>query len=86
VIERFDWTDHAEGRARQRKFDRKDVELAIRRGHDCRGRNDGPADWLVRGRRFDGGLFEVVYDHPTGADLNRVRVVSVWDFEDRGVS
>jgi Domain of unknown function (DUF4258) len=86
VIERFDWTDHAEGRAREREFDRMNVEMTIRLGHDGRSRNDGPADWLVRGKRLDGSRFEVVYDHPAGEDLNLVRIVSVWDIEDRGVS
>jgi hypothetical protein len=82
VIERFDWTDHAERRARQRKFDRILVEMTVRLGHDARSRNDGRADWLVRGQRLDGRVFEVVYDHPVGRDLNRVRLVSVWQLEE----
>jgi hypothetical protein len=82
VIERFDWTDHAESRVRERKFDRTLVEIAVRLGHDGRSRNDGSADWLVRGRRLDGRVFEVVYDHPVGMDLSRVRLVSVWLFEE----
>jgi hypothetical protein len=82
VIERFDWTDHAEDRVRQRKFDRTLVEMAVRLGHDARSRNDGRADWLVRGEGFDGRVFEVVYDHPVGWDRGRVRLVSVWPFEE----
>jgi hypothetical protein len=82
VIERFDWTDHAEGRARQREFDRILVEMTVRLGHDARSRNDGRADWLVRGQRLDGRVFEVVYDHPVGRDLTRVRLVSVWLLEE----
>jgi hypothetical protein len=78
VIERFDWTDHAEARARERNLERILVEMAIRLGHDGRSRNIGRADWLVRGERLDGRAFEVVYDHPTAADLGRVRLVSVW--------
>jgi hypothetical protein len=74
VIERFDWTYHAEDRARQRKFDRTLVEMTVRLGHDGRSRNDGRADWLVRGERLDGRVFEVVYDHPVGG----IAVASVW--------
>jgi hypothetical protein len=82
VIERFDWTDHAEDRVRERKLDRTLVEMIVRVGHDGRSRNLGRADWLVRGERFDGCVFEVVYDHPARGDLGRVRVVSVWDVEE----
>jgi hypothetical protein len=82
VIERFDWTDHAERRARQREFDRFQVEMAVRLGHDGRSRNHGRADWLVRGEGLDGRVFEVVYDHPVGSDRGRVRLVSMWLFEE----
>jgi Domain of unknown function (DUF4258) len=82
VIERFDWTDHAEDRARQRDFDRILVEMAVRLGHDGRSRNDGRADWLVRGKELNGRAFEVVYDHPVGRDPSRVRLVSVWPVEE----
>jgi hypothetical protein len=78
VIERFDWTDHAEDRIRERELDRILVEMTIRLGHDGRSRNHGRADWLVRGRGLDGRVFEVVYDHPARQDLGRVRIVSVW--------
>jgi hypothetical protein len=84
VIERFDWTDHAEDRLRERKFDRINVERAIRLRHDERSRNHGRADWMVRGKKLDGRVFEVVYDHPAKADLGRVRIVSVW-LVDKGV-
>jgi uncharacterized protein DUF4258 len=86
VIERFDWTDHAGRRAWERKFDRFEVEMTIMLGHDGRSRNDGRADWLVRGERIDGCAFEVVYDHPVDEDLDRVRIVSIWEMEDRGLS
>jgi hypothetical protein len=79
VIERFDWTDHAGRRARERKFDRFQVEMTVKLGHDGRSRNDGRADWRVRGKRFDGESFVVLYDHPVANDANRVRLVSVWD-------
>jgi hypothetical protein len=84
VIERFHWTDHAEDRARERRFDRKKVEMTIRLGHDGRIRNDGRADWLVRGSQRDGRRFEVIYDHPVGRDLGRVRIVSIWPREGGG--
>jgi hypothetical protein len=86
VIERFDWTDHAERRLREREFHRINVEMAIRLGHDGRNRNDGSADWLVLGQRLVGASFVVVYDHPVGEDHDRVRIVSVWDLEERGTS
>jgi hypothetical protein len=86
VIERFDWTDHAGWRAWVRKFDRFQVEMTIVLGHDGRSRNDGRADWLVRGERLDGRAYEVIYDHPVGKDLGRVRIVSVWEKDDRGLS
>jgi hypothetical protein len=82
VIERFDWTDHARQRARERNLHRLLVEMTVRLGHDGRNRNDGRADWLVRGRRLDGRAFEVVYDHPVGTDPGRVRFVSVWLLEE----
>ena len=86
MIERFDWTDHAERRLRERDFERINVEMAIRLGHDGRSRNDGPADWLVLGQRMTSISFVVIYDHPVDEDLDRVRVVSVWDLEERGTS
>ena len=79
MIERFDWTDHAERRIREREFHRINVEMAIRLGHDGRSRNDGRADWMVLGQRMAGASFVVIYDHPVGEDLDRVRIVSVWD-------
>ena len=79
MIERFDWTDHAKGRARERKLDRTLVEMTVTLGHDGRSQNNGRADWRVRGRRFGGGLFVVIYDHPVANDVSRVRLVSVWD-------
>jgi hypothetical protein len=82
VIERVDWTDHAGRRARERNLDRFLVEMTVRLGHDGRSRNNGRADWLVRGQRLDGRVFEVVYDHPAGRDLSRVRLVSVWLLEE----
>ncbi|MBS1894213.1 MAG: hypothetical protein JST59_23175 [Actinobacteria bacterium] len=84
MIERFDWTDHAGRRAWEREFDRFQVEMTIALGHDERSLNDGRADWLVRGERLDGRGFGVIYDHPVGEDLARVRIVSVWDLNDRG--
>lgn len=60
--------------------------MTIVLGHDGRSRNDGRADWLVCGERLDGRPFEVIYDHPVGEDLNRVRIVSVWEIDDRGLS
>jgi Domain of unknown function (DUF4258) len=86
VIEEFDWTDHALRRAWERKFDRFEVEMTIRLGHDERSRNDGRADWRVWGERLDGRVFEVVYDHPVGEDLDRVRIVSIWPREEGGFS
>ena len=79
MIERFDWTDHAEERVRERKLDRTLVEMAVRLGHDGRIRNIGRADWRVRGKLSGGKFFVVIYDHPVVADANRVRLVSVWD-------
>ncbi len=79
MIERFDWTDHAQHRAWERKFDRFFVEMTVKLGHDGRSRNDGRADWRVRGSRFDGKAFVVIYDHPVANDVHRVRLVSVWD-------
>jgi hypothetical protein len=38
------------------------------------------ADWLIYGLLVDGHRFEVVYDHPHGADHAAMRIVSVWDF------
>ncbi len=38
------------------------------------------ADWLIYGLLADGRRFEVVYDHPHGADHAAMRIVSVWDF------
>jgi hypothetical protein len=79
VIERFDWTDHAESRVRERNFDRFLVEMTVKLGHDGRSRNDGRADWRVRGNRLDGESFVVIYDHPVANDAGSVRLVSVWD-------
>ena len=86
MIERFDWTDHAERRIRERRFDRINVEMNIRLGHDRRRRNDGRADWQVLGQRMDGIWFVAIYDHPVDEDLDRVRIVSVWELEERGIS
>jgi Domain of unknown function (DUF4258) len=82
VIERFDWTDHAGRRAWERNFDRFEVEMTILLGHDGRSRNDGRADWLVRGERLDGQVYEIVYDHPVGDDSCRVRIVSIWPLDE----
>ena len=79
MIERFDWTDHAGRRAWERKFDRFEVEMTVKLGHDGRSRNDGRADWQVSGERLDGSGFIVIYDHPVGQELDRVRIVSVWE-------
>ncbi|MGH2939260.1 MAG: DUF4258 domain-containing protein [Solirubrobacterales bacterium] len=86
MIERFDWTDHAGRRAWERNFDRFVVEMTIMLGHDGRSQNDGRADWRVSGECFDGRVFEVVYDHPVGDDAERVRIVSIWEMEYRGLS
>ena len=79
MIERFDWTDHAERRARERNLHRFLVEKTVRLGHDERSRNVGRADWRVHGQRSDGESFVVIYDHPVANDVSRVRLVSVWD-------
>jgi hypothetical protein len=79
MIERFDWTDHAGRRARERNLDRFLVEMTVKLGHDGRSLNKGRADWRVRGKRFDDESFAAVYDHPVASDANRVRLVSVWD-------
>ena len=62
--------------------------MAVRLGHDGRSRNDGRADWRVLGQRMTSVSFVVIYDHPVDEDLDldRVRVVSVWDLEERGTS
>lgn len=86
MIEEFDWTEHALRRAWEREFDRFEIEMTIRFGHDGRARNVGRADWLVRGERLDGTRFEVIYDHPAGENADRVRVVSVWQMEEGGLS
>lgn len=77
-IERFAWTEHAEGRLRQRRLDATDVEQAIRNRHSEREVNDGRAEWLVSGETADGTAFEAIYDHPHGDDEAAVRIVSVW--------
>ena len=77
-IERFVWTEHAEGRLRQRRLDEADVEQAIKRRHSEREINDGRAEWLVSGETNDGTTFEAVYDHPHGDDEGAVRIISVW--------
>jgi hypothetical protein len=78
-IKRFIWTDHAHHKCARRLLDRVAVEHAIRDGHTDRQINHGRADWLVGGLLADGRCFEVVYDHPHGADHEAVRIVSVWD-------
>ncbi|HJZ37080.1 MAG TPA: DUF4258 domain-containing protein [Solirubrobacterales bacterium] len=85
MIERFDWTNHAESRVRERNLERILVEMTVKLGHDGRGRNDGRADWRVRGRRFDGRRFVVIYDHPVANDVGRVRLVSVWDLPEGSI-
>ncbi len=77
-IERFVWTEHAEGRLRQRRLDAADVEQAIKDRHSDREVNDGRAEWLVSGETADGTAFEAIYDHPHGDDEAAVRIVSVW--------
>jgi hypothetical protein len=80
AIERFIWTTHAEKRRTERLLDRAELERAIRDGHANRHINRGRADWLIDGLLADGRRFEIVYDHPHGADHAAVRIVSVWDF------
>jgi hypothetical protein len=58
--------------------------MTILLGHDGRSRNDGRADWSVRGERLDGRPFLIVYDHPVGDDGDRVRIVSIWPIEEGG--
>jgi hypothetical protein len=77
-IERFVWTEHAEGRLRQRRLDASDVEQAIKDRHPEREVNDGRAEWLVSGETADGTAFEAIYDHPHGDDEGMVRIISVW--------
>ena len=72
------WTAHARARLRERRLDRREVEEAIRAGHDRREVNDGRAQWVVHGRTAHGAAFEVVYDHPHGTDPDTARVVSAW--------
>ena len=78
MIEEFDWTDHALGRAFERDFDRFQIEMTVRLGHDARSRNDGRADWRVHGEQLDGSVFTVIYDHPAEDNVEKVRIVSVW--------
>jgi hypothetical protein len=78
AIEHYVWTAHARHRIQQRRLDRQEVEQAISQGHEAREVNDGRAQWLVRGTTADGTLFEAIYDHPHGGDVNTVRIVSVW--------
>jgi hypothetical protein len=33
-----------------------------------------------------GATFVAIYDHPVSEDLDRVRIVSVWDLEERGTA
>ena len=80
AIERFIWTHHAEGKCLRRLLDRAAVERVIRDGHSDRQINHGEAEWLIYGLLADGRRFEVVYDHPHGADNAAVRIVSVWDY------
>jgi len=77
-IERFAWTEHAEGRLRQRRLDASDVERAIKDRHSEREVNDGRAEWLVSGETADGTAFGAIYDHPHGDDERAARIVSVW--------
>jgi hypothetical protein len=78
-IERFIWTTHAEDRRAQRLLDRSMLERAVRDGHPERQINRDDADWLIIGLLPDGRHFEIVYDHPHGADHATARIVSVWD-------
>jgi hypothetical protein len=73
TIERFIWTIHAEERLSQRGLTRVRVERAVRELHPIRETNDGKAAW-----RVDAGRFVVVYDHPHGADMDAVRIISTW--------
>jgi len=84
TIEHFTWTAHAQLRLAQRHLDRLEVEQAIREGHDAREVNDGRAQWLVRGETAAGAVFEVIYDHPHGDDIETVRIVSVWRVDQAG--
>jgi hypothetical protein len=77
-IERFVWTEHAEGRLRQRRLNASDVEQAIKEQHAERKVNDGRAEWLVSGGTVGGTVFEAIYDHPHEDDEGAVRIVSVW--------
>lgn len=78
AIERFTWTTHAQLRLGQRHLDRREVEQAIREGHDAREVNGGRAQWPVRGTTADAAPFEAIYDHSHGGDVETVRIVSVW--------
>jgi len=84
TIEHFTWTAHAQLRLAQRHLDRLEVEQAIREGHDAREVNDGRAQWLVRSETAAGAVFEVIYDHPHGDDIETVRIVSVWRVDQAG--
>jgi hypothetical protein len=77
-IERFLWTEHAEGRLDERRLTRTEVEQAIREGHDARQINDGQADWLITATTANGVPFEAIYDHPAHGEPSTARIVSVW--------
>jgi hypothetical protein len=77
-IERFVWTEHADGRLRQRRLNASEVEQTIKDRNSEREVNDGRAEWLVSGETSDGTPFEAIYDHPHGDDEGAVRIVSVW--------
>ena len=49
------------------------------------GTTVGPIGRSV-GQRMTSVSFVVIYDHPVDEDLDRVRIVSVWDPEERGTS
>lgn len=83
-IEHFVWTVHAQLRLQQRHLHHEEIEGAIREGHDAREVNDGRAQWLVRGETAAGAVFEVIYDHPHGDDIETVRIVSVWRVDQAG--
>jgi hypothetical protein len=76
MIERFQWTFHAEQRLAQRGLKRHEIEIAVRL---CEWRpNLGSADWRVTGVRPDGLRFVVVFDFPASDDPEAARVVTAW--------
>lgn len=76
MIERFQWTFHAEQRLAERGLGRHEIELAVRLGkHEP---NFGPADWRTGEVRADGLRFVVVFDYPAEDDPGAACIVSAW--------